>query len=129
LSITHDMASARKIAHRVAMLYQGKIIWQGPVADIDRSSNPYVDQFIHGRAEGREFGLDERDRPLGRFFLRAALWCLRRQSKKCRRSRAGGGSGGAAYEFPVGGGGGVSGVAAGAAWGGADGVCGLSCAA
>jgi phospholipid/cholesterol/gamma-HCH transport system ATP-binding protein len=52
LSITHDMNSARKIAHRIAMLYQGKIIWQGPVADIDRSNNPYVDQFIHGRAEG-----------------------------------------------------------------------------
>jgi phospholipid/cholesterol/gamma-HCH transport system ATP-binding protein len=52
LSITHDMASARKIAHRVAMLHQGKIIWNGPVADIDRSGNPYVDQFIHGRAEG-----------------------------------------------------------------------------
>jgi phospholipid/cholesterol/gamma-HCH transport system ATP-binding protein len=34
------------------MLYQGRIIWQGPVADIDRSGNPYVDQFIHGRAEG-----------------------------------------------------------------------------
>jgi phospholipid/cholesterol/gamma-HCH transport system ATP-binding protein len=52
LSITHDMASARKIAHRVAMLHQGKIIWNGPVADIDRSGNPFVDQFIHGRAEG-----------------------------------------------------------------------------
>ena len=52
LSITHDMNSARKISHRMAMLYQGKIIWQGPVADIDRSNNPYVDQFIHGRAEG-----------------------------------------------------------------------------
>ncbi len=52
LSITHDMASARKIAHRIAMLYQGKIIWQGPVGEIDHSGNPYVDQFIHGRAEG-----------------------------------------------------------------------------
>ncbi len=52
LSITHDMASARKIAHRVAMLYQGRIIWAGPVSDIDDSGNPYVDQFIHGRAEG-----------------------------------------------------------------------------
>ena len=52
LSITHDMASARKIADRVAMLYQGKIIWVGPVAEIDRSGNDYVDQFIHGRAEG-----------------------------------------------------------------------------
>jgi phospholipid/cholesterol/gamma-HCH transport system ATP-binding protein len=34
------------------MLYQGKIVWQGPVAEIDHSGNPYVDQFIHGRAEG-----------------------------------------------------------------------------
>lgn len=52
LSITHDMASCRKIANRVAMLYQGKIIWDGPVAEIDRSGNAFVDQFIHGRAEG-----------------------------------------------------------------------------
>jgi len=52
LSITHDMASARKIANRIAMLYQGKIIWQGPVKDIDNSGNEYVEQFIHGRAEG-----------------------------------------------------------------------------
>ena len=52
LSITHDMASARKIAHRIAMLYQGRIIWAGPVAEIDESANDYVDQFIHGRAEG-----------------------------------------------------------------------------
>jgi phospholipid/cholesterol/gamma-HCH transport system ATP-binding protein len=52
LSITHDLQSARKIAHRIAMLYGGKIIWQGPVSEIDRSGNAYVDQFIHGRAEG-----------------------------------------------------------------------------
>jgi len=52
LSITHDMASARLIADRVAMLYQGRIIWQGAVNTIDQSGNPYVDQFIHGRAEG-----------------------------------------------------------------------------
>jgi len=52
LSITHDMASARKIADRIAMLYEGKIIWVGPVADIDHSGNEYVDQFINGRAEG-----------------------------------------------------------------------------
>src|SRR3954452_3417237 len=52
VSITHDMASTRKIADRVAMIYQGKIIWNGPTAEIDRSDNPYVDQFVHGRAEG-----------------------------------------------------------------------------
>jgi phospholipid/cholesterol/gamma-HCH transport system ATP-binding protein len=52
LSITHDMVSARKISDRIAMLYGGKIIWQGPTGEIDRSGNPYVEQFIHGRAEG-----------------------------------------------------------------------------
>jgi phospholipid/cholesterol/gamma-HCH transport system ATP-binding protein len=52
ITITHDIASARKIAHRIAMLYDGKIIWQGSKRDIDHSGNPYVDQFIHGRAEG-----------------------------------------------------------------------------
>jgi phospholipid/cholesterol/gamma-HCH transport system ATP-binding protein len=52
LSITHDLVSARKIADRIAMLYKGKIIWEGPTAEIDHSGNPYVDQFIHGRAEG-----------------------------------------------------------------------------
>lgn len=52
LSITHDMGSVRKIADRVAMLHAGRIIWNGPVAEIDHSGSPYVDQFIHGRAEG-----------------------------------------------------------------------------
>jgi len=52
LSITHDMASARKIGDRIAMIYDGRIIWSGRVADIDQSGNDYVDQFIHGRAEG-----------------------------------------------------------------------------
>jgi len=52
LSITHDMVSARKIADRIAMLYRGKIVWEGPTTEIDRSGNDFVDQFIHGRAEG-----------------------------------------------------------------------------
>jgi phospholipid/cholesterol/gamma-HCH transport system ATP-binding protein len=52
LSITHDMASARKIADRIAMLHEGQIIWQGSKRDVDHSGNPYVDQFINGRAEG-----------------------------------------------------------------------------
>jgi phospholipid/cholesterol/gamma-HCH transport system ATP-binding protein len=52
ITITHDMASVRKIASRVAMIYQGKIIWDGPVSAIDNSGNPYVDQFVHGRADG-----------------------------------------------------------------------------
>ena len=52
LSITHDMASTRKIAGRVAMLHDGKIIWDGAVADIDNSGSAHVDQFIKGSAEG-----------------------------------------------------------------------------
>ena len=52
ISITHDLASARKISNRIAMLYKGKIIWDGQTKDIDHSGNPYVDQFIRGSAEG-----------------------------------------------------------------------------
>jgi phospholipid/cholesterol/gamma-HCH transport system ATP-binding protein len=52
LSITHDMASVRKIADEVAMLHAGRIVWRGPVGDLDSSGNEYVDQFVHGRAEG-----------------------------------------------------------------------------
>ncbi|KAF0117440.1 MAG: putative ABC transport system ATP-binding protein [Rhodospirillaceae bacterium] len=52
LSITHDMASARKIADRIAMLHKGRLVWVGPAAMVTRSGNPYVDQFVHGRADG-----------------------------------------------------------------------------
>jgi phospholipid/cholesterol/gamma-HCH transport system ATP-binding protein len=52
VTITHDMSSVRKIADRVAMLYKGKIIWEGPRAQVDDSGNPYVDQFVHGKADG-----------------------------------------------------------------------------
>ena len=52
ISITHDMASARKIADDIAMIHRGQILWQGPARTIDDSGNAYVDQFIHGRAEG-----------------------------------------------------------------------------
>ncbi|RMF11147.1 MAG: ATP-binding cassette domain-containing protein [Alphaproteobacteria bacterium] len=52
ITITHDMASVRKIADKVGMLYKGKMIWTGPKSEIDSSGNEYVDQFIHGRAEG-----------------------------------------------------------------------------
>jgi len=52
VSITHDMASVRKIADRIAMIYKGRIIWSGAKDEIDRSGNPYVEQFINGRAEG-----------------------------------------------------------------------------
>ncbi len=52
ISITHDMHSARKIADKMAMLYNGKLIWHGLPKDMDNSGNPYVDQFVRGSAEG-----------------------------------------------------------------------------
>jgi phospholipid/cholesterol/gamma-HCH transport system ATP-binding protein len=52
VSITHDMASARKIADEIAMLHAGKIVWRGPAAAIDNSANPYVDQFVRGSSDG-----------------------------------------------------------------------------
>ncbi|QIE44543.1 ATP-binding cassette domain-containing protein [Pseudohalocynthiibacter aestuariivivens] len=52
MTITHDMSSVRAIADNVAMLHDGVIQWTGPVADMDASGDPYLDQFIHGRADG-----------------------------------------------------------------------------
>ena len=52
ISITHDMTSARRIADRIAMLHKGRIVWQGPASEIDHTDNPFVDQFVNGRAEG-----------------------------------------------------------------------------
>ena len=51
-TITHDMASARKIADQMAMIYKGTIIWSGPAGEIDTCGNAYVEQFINGRADG-----------------------------------------------------------------------------
>jgi phospholipid/cholesterol/gamma-HCH transport system ATP-binding protein len=52
VAITHDMASARRIGDRAAMIYGGRIVWQGPAGDLMASGNPLVDQFTHGRREG-----------------------------------------------------------------------------
>ena len=52
ITITHDMTSVRAIADRVAMLHGGVIRWTGPVKEMDVTSDPYVQQFIHGRATG-----------------------------------------------------------------------------
>lgn len=52
VTITHDMSSVRAIADEVAMLHDGLIRWTGPVADMDATPDPYVQQFIHGRATG-----------------------------------------------------------------------------
>jgi len=52
LTITHDMKIARHVADRIAMLYEGKIIWCGPASEIDTCDNPYVQQFINGLSKG-----------------------------------------------------------------------------
>ncbi len=52
ITITHDMESARKIADKISMLYEGNVIWTGDAKDINDSQNPYVDQFINGKSEG-----------------------------------------------------------------------------
>ena len=52
IAITHDMLSARRIGDRAAMLYQGRIVWQGAAADLMNSGNPMVDQFTHGLRDG-----------------------------------------------------------------------------
>lgn len=52
MTITHDMTSVRTIADRVAMLHDGVIQWEGPIGEMDAASDPYLQQFIHGRAEG-----------------------------------------------------------------------------
>lgn len=52
IAITHDMASSARIGDRAAMIHHGRIIWEGPAADLMNSGNPMVDQFTHGRREG-----------------------------------------------------------------------------
>ena len=52
ITITHDMTSVRAIADQVAMLHDGRVQWHGPIGRLDASGDPYVDQFIHGRATG-----------------------------------------------------------------------------
>jgi phospholipid/cholesterol/gamma-HCH transport system ATP-binding protein len=52
VSITHDLASAQTIGDEIAMLHDGKIIWRGPAAALHTTDNPYVRQFVEGRAEG-----------------------------------------------------------------------------
>jgi phospholipid/cholesterol/gamma-HCH transport system ATP-binding protein len=52
VAITHDMASARRIGDRAAMIYHGRIIWEGPATELMNTGDSVVDQFTHGRREG-----------------------------------------------------------------------------
>ncbi len=73
LVVTHDMRSAYKVADRIAMLYNGKIIEVGSPAQIRESANPYVQQFIKGEAAGPiQEGLPDR-RILSRWSSRSTV--------------------------------------------------------
>ncbi|MBI0535996.1 ATP-binding cassette domain-containing protein [Roseomonas sp. KE2513] len=52
VTITHDMASARRIGDHAAMIHQGRIVWTGPAATLGQTGNPIVDQFARGEREG-----------------------------------------------------------------------------
>jgi len=52
MTITHDMSSVRAIADQVLMLHGGKVQWTGPIAELDTTDNPYITQFLNGRADG-----------------------------------------------------------------------------
>jgi phospholipid/cholesterol/gamma-HCH transport system ATP-binding protein len=52
IAITHDMASAARIGDQAAMLFQGRLVWQGRASRLLDSGNELVDQFTHGRREG-----------------------------------------------------------------------------
>ena len=52
MTITHDMSSVRAIADQVLMLHGGKVRWTGPISELDQTDNPYLEQFLHGRANG-----------------------------------------------------------------------------
>ena len=52
IAVTHDMVSAYKIADRISMLYQGRIIYTGTPEEIKNTKDPIVHQFITGAAKG-----------------------------------------------------------------------------
>ena len=52
MTITHDLSSVDTIADKVAMLHRGTIQWCGSRADLAQSGDPYVEQFVNGRADG-----------------------------------------------------------------------------
>lgn len=52
ITITHDINSARKIAQDIAFLYEGQIMWNGSIAEMDKAKDPFLQQFINGAIKG-----------------------------------------------------------------------------
>ena len=52
IAVTHDLTSARKIAHRIVMLHEGRVIWDGTPDEIDKTDNAVVRQFVAGSSVG-----------------------------------------------------------------------------
>ena len=51
-AITSDMKAARRYYDNLAMLHDGRIIWEGPTSKVDEAENPYLDQLVNGHAQG-----------------------------------------------------------------------------
>ncbi len=52
ISVTSNLDGARHIADRIVMLHEGRVVWDGPVGELDSSGNPYLDQFVHKTQDG-----------------------------------------------------------------------------
>ena len=52
ITITHDMASARAIGDKIAMIHNGIIQWNGQITDLEKSNDPYLIQFLNGSSNG-----------------------------------------------------------------------------
>jgi phospholipid/cholesterol/gamma-HCH transport system ATP-binding protein len=50
--VSHDVASVKRVADRAALLYQGRILAEGPPAELEKDEQPAVRQFLEGRLEG-----------------------------------------------------------------------------
>jgi len=50
--VTHDVAGAMLVAHRIAMLHRGQIVWIGPSEEFQTTDNEFVAQFREGRVQG-----------------------------------------------------------------------------
>ena len=78
--VTHDIGSAYKIADKIAMIHEGKIIFDGTPAEIRKSRNPYIQQFIRGQRK-LHYAIEEEESYAGQFDVDR----LRKQDKRAER--------------------------------------------